>query len=283
MAEPSVKSEETTASDEDEQVLAGGNMTAVMRVGRTVRRAAGPWTPAIHALLTHLHKSGFTQAPKPLGVDGDDREIITFLEGSVATYPLSDEIRSDDTLRAVASMLRRYHDATADFVAPTDAVWQWPTHEPAEVICHNDFCPYNLIFDEGRLVGVIDFDTASPGPRVWDMAYTAYRFVPLTDPANPDVRFPGVMEQARRLQLFCDSYGMAGIGPKEVLDTSIARLKELMAFIIDSAAAGDPAQHAVLARGDTDIYQRDAAWMAAHNAEIAPTGANHQTSTNRPS
>ena len=60
-----------------------------------------------------------------------------------------------------------------------------------EVICHNDFAPYNLMFEDGRLTGVIDLDLASPGPRVWDMAYTAYRFVPLTDPANPDAPFPG--------------------------------------------------------------------------------------------
>ena len=34
---------------EHEEVLAGGNMTAVVRVGDTVRRGAGPWTPTIHA------------------------------------------------------------------------------------------------------------------------------------------------------------------------------------------------------------------------------------------
>lgn len=44
------------------------------------------------------------------------------------------------------------------------------------------------MFEDGTLTGVIDLDLASPGPRVWDMAYTAYRFVPLTDPANPTRR-----------------------------------------------------------------------------------------------
>jgi hypothetical protein len=35
--------------------LGGGNMSSgVVRVGDTVRRPAGPWTPAVHALLTHL-------------------------------------------------------------------------------------------------------------------------------------------------------------------------------------------------------------------------------------
>ena len=34
-----------------------------------------------------------------------------------------------------------------------------------------------------------------------------------------------------------------------------------MTFIVDSAAAGDPAQQAVLARGDTAIYERDPAHL----------------------
>jgi hypothetical protein len=33
---------------------AGGGLTPVVRVGETIRRAAGPWTPAVHALLDHL-------------------------------------------------------------------------------------------------------------------------------------------------------------------------------------------------------------------------------------
>jgi len=35
----------------DEQSFEDGNIIAVVRVGDTVRRATGPWTPAIHALL----------------------------------------------------------------------------------------------------------------------------------------------------------------------------------------------------------------------------------------
>jgi hypothetical protein len=60
------------------QVIAG-----VVRVGDTVRRAAGPWTPAVHALLRHLRDAGFSGAPLPLGVDGDGREVLTFVPGAV--------------------------------------------------------------------------------------------------------------------------------------------------------------------------------------------------------
>src|SRR4051794_529172 len=170
-------------------------MTAVVRVGDTVRRAAGPWTPTVHAFMRHLRGSGFTALPEPLGMDDRGREIISFLPGATAVYPLPDFAWTDATLTAVARLLRAFHDASAGFVAPADACWQWPAHEPVQVICHNDFAPYNLMFDNGKLTGVIDLDLASPGPRVWDMAYTAYRFVPLTDPSNPDAPFPGAHAQ----------------------------------------------------------------------------------------
>ena len=93
------------------------------------------------------------------------------------------------------------------------------------------------------------------------MGYTAYRFVPLTDPGNPDVPYPGAPAQERRLAVFCAAYGDGRIGPRAVIDAAIADLRELVAFIVRSAAAGDPAQQAVLARGDTVIYERDLAHL----------------------
>jgi Phosphotransferase enzyme family len=241
---------------DDEIVLTGGNMTPVVRAGDTVRRGAGPWTPTIHALLRHLRASGFDCVPEPLGIDERGREVISFLPGRVGTYPLPDYVLSDATLETVARTLRALHDATQGFVG---GPWQWPAHEPAEVICHNDFAPYNMLFEDGRLTGIIDWDLASPGPRVWDMGYAAYRFVPLTDPANPDVRNPGVAEQARRLARFCDAYGKPE--SRAVAETAVAILRDLVAFIRREAAAGDPAQTAVLERGDVEIYERDIAYV----------------------
>jgi hypothetical protein len=236
-------------------------MTAVVRVGDTVRRAAGPWTPTIHALMRHLRASGFTAVPEPLGLDEKGREIISLLPGATADYPLPEFVLSEPTLDTVARTLRAFHDATLAFVPPPDAVWQWPAHEPQEVICHNDFAPYNLMFDDERLTGVIDLDLASPGPRVRDMGYTAYRFVPLTDPANPDVENPGEATQRRRLRRFCDTYGDLRIAPADVVGAALGKLGELVAFIVDSAAAGDPAQTAVLERGDVEIYERDISYI----------------------
>ena len=209
----------------------------------------------------HASPSGFQCVPEPFGVDHRGREIISLLPGAAATYPLPSFAWTDATLIAVARTLRAFHDASLGFAPPADARWRWPPHEPAEVICHNDFGPYNLMFEDGRLVGVIDLDLAAPGPRVWDMAYAAYRFVPLTDPANPDAPFPGTHEQDRRLATFCAAYDEPRIAPRDVLDAAAAKLRELADFIEREAAAGDRAQQAVLARGDVALYERDIAYI----------------------
>jgi hypothetical protein len=46
-----------------EQRLPGGNLGGAVRVGDTVRREAGPWTPGVAALLQHLESVGFTGEP----------------------------------------------------------------------------------------------------------------------------------------------------------------------------------------------------------------------------
>ena len=48
--------------------LDGGNTGGAVRVGDTVRRAAGPWTPSVHALLAHLAGKGLVGSPRPLGL-----------------------------------------------------------------------------------------------------------------------------------------------------------------------------------------------------------------------
>ncbi|ASO20605.1 hypothetical protein FHR81_004717 [Actinoalloteichus hoggarensis] len=258
----------------EEIVLPGGNMTDVVRIGDTVHRSAGPWTPAVHALLRHLANRGFPGAPRPLGFDDRGREVISLLPGSAAHYPLPDHAWTDETLSTAARMLRAYHDATVDFVPPVDARWQLPAHEPAEVLCHNDFAPYNLMFEDGVPTGVVDFDTVSPGPRTWDLAYTAYRFVPLTDAANPDAPYPGAAEQRRRLELFVESYGDDGITAADVLAMAVPRLRELVEFIVERARAGDPAQRRVLDRGDVAVYEQDIAYLTGHRL-LAPARRAH--------
>ena len=76
---------------ETEVPLLGGDMTeGVVRVGRTVRRPVRPHTPAVHALLRHLEAVGFDGAPRVLGIDGRNREVLTYLPGFTGRRSLPD-------------------------------------------------------------------------------------------------------------------------------------------------------------------------------------------------
>ncbi len=243
----------------DEQ-LSGGNMNAPIRRGDRVHREAGPWTPTIHALLRHVRARGLAWAPEPFGFDEQGREVIAFVEGDVYNDALPDWIWSDEVLLAAVRMLRTFHDAAVDFDfrPPPDgpAVWQLPAHEPAETICHNDFAPYNWVFRDRRLAGVIDWDTASPGPRVWDLAYLAYRLVPLAAPSNPEALPSTEDERRRRLRLLCEAYGHE-IEPNALLSAAVRRLDELADFTLSRAEAGGPAE----LLGHVELYRTDARWI----------------------
>ena len=145
-----------------EERLEGGNVGGAVRVGDTVRRSAGPWTPAVHALLAHLAGTGFTGAPRPLGFDEQGREVLTFLEGESVGYrrPRPAWVHAEDTLDQVARWMRAFHRAVAGFVPPPGAVWRGGgTWSPGLIIAHNDAATYNAAWHQGKLTA-----RASPTP-----------------------------------------------------------------------------------------------------------------------
>ena len=252
----------------DEEILAGGNVTRVVRIGGTVRRAMGAWSAAVHDLLRHLEARGFEGAPRFMGVDAEGREMLTFVAGEIGHYPLPDYMWSDTVLVAVARLLRDYHAATRDYLPPPEACWLLPAVYPPEVICHNDFAPYNMVFRDGLPRAIIDFDTAAPGSRIWDVAYAAYRFVPLS--YAPDMVARGladVAEQRRRLHLFCDGYGLPN--PHDVPATAVLRLEALNAHMRQQAEMGDPAYQKMIADGHHSHYAREIAAIRRHAAELS--------------
>ena len=171
-----------------EERLEGGNAGGAVLVDGTVRRSTGPWTPAVHALLQHLEDEGFEGAPRVLGVDDRDREMLTFVPGLTvgAAHPWPAWVHAEDALRQVGAWLHRYHDTVRGFVPPVDARWRIGTHpwRPGDVVGHNDAAPYNAVWTTAahgptRLIGFIDWDFAAPCSPVWDLAFTAFSWVPL--------------------------------------------------------------------------------------------------------
>lgn len=255
---------------ENETELSGGNTSTVVRVGETVHRVTGSWSVGVHALLLYLDKQGFRDAPKFLGMDKQGREILTFIEGEVGNYPLAHYMWSDEVLVEVARLIRRYHDATVGFVVPEGARWQieYPDRSQHEVLCHNDLAPYNTVYVDGKPCALIDFDNAGPGPRVWDLAHASYRFVPLAHLNDSEMEREGVTNiqiQGRRLQLFCDSYG---ISARAVLEMVGPRVQALRDTIVERAAEGKSAFQKILAEGHLENYERELADLHHIRAEL---------------
>jgi len=191
-----------------EVLLHGGTTNAglISRVGDTVRR---PWRatgPATHALLDHLERVGFDGAPRFLGVDDREREVLSYIAGEAAIVPYPDWALTDEALVSVAELLRRYHDAAASFDARGH---DWPQAVPAAfrggLVSHNDPNLDNVIFAGGRAVALIDFDLAGPGSAEWDVACAARLWAPLRD--ERDAPAPVRGRALERLRTFVDAYG----------------------------------------------------------------------------
>ncbi len=254
----------------DEEPLGGGNVNEVTRQGERVFRTAGEWTPAVQRLLTHLRSVSLSWVPAPLGIDADGREVVGFIAGTVPSYPMPEWIWSDDILRNAAGKLRQLHEATAGYV-DREAHWRQPAREPREVICHNDFAPYNMVFEQQRITGVIDFDMASPGPRLWDLAYLAYRLIPLTAATNPDGIHSDMKTRLSRLDALIASYGTP-FSSLDVLEMAQQRLQHLARFseeLADETGRLQLREHGALYRSDIEYIQQLLAGLTAEPGTTA--------------
>lgn len=196
---------------EAEQPLYGGLADGrVVRLGDTVRRPAGAWTPTIQALLGHLQAKGFP-APKPLGLDRGGREIVTFLAGVASTHPWPPALLQTSGAHQIGAMLQAYHEAVAGFAPPDPSIWMHgaQTLGPGEIVLHGDFGPHNLIWSGDQLSGVIDFELARPGLPEEDAVFAALRVAHLRpDSLARRVGFDAVPDRRARLQAFADGYGV---------------------------------------------------------------------------
>ena len=157
------------SSDEHEMRLPGA--VGAVRIGATVRKQTGPWTPTIHALLRFLRNAGFDLVPEPMGSDDQDREVLSLLDGSPAFLPWPTPLLREDGVIELARVLRRYHDLVRAFDPGDDTEWRAGRLrlEPGDIVCHGDFAPWNTLWERDRLVGIVDRDMASPGVRSWTL------------------------------------------------------------------------------------------------------------------
>ncbi|MFB6753550.1 phosphotransferase [Streptomyces sp. NPDC056353] len=253
---------------EDEALVGGmANAGAVFRRGELVERPAPHNAHALHAHLLALKEHGFDGAPSPVGLTADCREQLTFVLGDAALPPFPDWAMTSSALESVGNLLRRLHETSAVVAVDTRAEWPPDLADPegGTMLCHNDMCPENVIFRDGRAAAVIDFDLAAPGRALWDVAMTARYWVPMLDPGSAAALYPPGLDATARLRILADSYGLSA-GDRAELPGVIEQATEVCrAFVARRVAGGDPVHLQALAeRGGWERWDRMQTWLVDH-------------------
>ncbi len=266
--------------------LPRGDVTeGVVRVGATVRRPAQPQSAAVADYLDHLARAGFDAAPRYLGRDGAGRDVLDFLDGDVPGDPPEAWAASEGLLASVAQLVRRLHEASAGyaadrgFAAVAGSSWlqrplpssvgvgQVPAAPAPELVAHNDVTPQNVVVRGGRAVGLVDFDLAGPTTRLSDVYQTAVHWVPLRDPADLWPAWQG-LDQAARLRLFADAYGLTADERAAFVDTGAVRNERAWWLMRGAAEHLGGGWARMWAAGVGDLIRRRQAWLAAARAEL---------------
>lgn len=236
---------------EVEERLPGGNVGGAVRVGDTVRRPTGPWTPAVHALLRHL-EGRVPCVPRVHGFDARGREVLDFLPGEVVD--LTAEILSERRLVALVEWVKLFHAAVAGFEHP--GPWRLGAVGSPVLVCHNDLGAYNLCWHGDELAGVFDWDAAAPSNPLLELAFVAWNGVPMWAVERDADTYVDVA--VRRLTLVADTYG--GVSSVDLLHAVPERIQLMVDGIARGAAAGDTGLANLVAGGH---HARDVATLAA--------------------
>lgn len=201
----------------------------VVRIGSTVRKPAGPSTDAVDALLRYLTSVGCPGVPRSFGRDDEGRLVLEYVPGLMADQR---ELAPAE-LAGVGRLIRELHDAMADFVPPADADWRvvLPAPGPASQVCHYDLASWNLVLGEDRWV-FIDWDSAGPGQRMWDLGYAAHGFVPLAPDGSPSVA-------AARFRALVDGYGADAAERRSLPGLTGAVTRAMADLLSRSAVTGE--------------------------------------------
>lgn len=153
------------------ELLPGGRVTGVVRVGGTVQRRPSGAHPLALCVLRWFDDIRWAGAPRVVSAEPGGPEVLTYLPGRVPwQHPLPAWAVSDRALSGVARLVRQFHDLTAGTEHAGDG----------KVLCHHDLAPNNTVYRAGRRRGAVCLHRLGPGrtrspdrgrgPRLLDVA-----------------------------------------------------------------------------------------------------------------
>jgi hypothetical protein len=154
----------------------------------------------------------------------------------------------------------------------TGREWCFEAREPVETICHNELKPSNTVFRSGVPVALIDWDTAAPGPRAWDLGFAAWYWVPFwRDEKCRAAGLPtGIAEKVRRFTC----YWTLTVWNREWPSSApVERMNGFLGHIRQLAAEGSEHEVQVTRRGAVDELALEIAWVEQHAAALVAPSA----------
>lgn len=229
----------------------------------TVVRPAGPQSPTVHSFLRHLREKGLDCVPEPLSLS-EETEVLGYLEGESGGDGWKHQ-HDERGLRSAARLLRRIHDASADWVPPQDAVFAAPpTAAGGDVFVHGDPGPWNFVWRDGEAVALIDWDFLHRAPRRDDVAYALLWFAPMRDDESSLEwhHFPQMPDRRARIDAFLEAYGM--VADFDVADAVIRRRHATIEHVRSLAEQGVEPQRTWVAEGSLEDESAEIRWIEAN-------------------
>lgn len=209
------------------------------------------------AVLRGLNALRCPHVPTLLEIDRHGRQLLTYINGTTAYPPYDPVVLSEESLRSCAAMIRQIHDKTVELAGlPESLPDSHETARPLDIDCigHGDIAPWNIVFDGSQAVALIDWDTAAPSSRVWDMAYLAHHMVPFhSDSSLAGWGWHEPPNRKRRLDIIVQTYGPPLTAP-DIVEAAIIRLCSMGSKIQQSGRGGDPRFHSQFVSGQGPAY-----------------------------
>jgi hypothetical protein len=237
----------------------------VVRIGNTVHRPTGWWTPAVHKLLKYLESIKFKYSPRVLGFDKQGREILSFIKGDSGKDGWT-KIITDEGLSKYAKLLREYHDAVSDYQPDNSSEWAYSKGGvgDGEIICHGDFGVWNIVWRNNEPVGIVDWDFVLPAKPRYDILYALEYSAPFRDDefSMKWHHFPKAPDRKHRIKMFTDAYGLKDLGN---IVTDVANLQRTVGKYEEYLAKrGLQPQIDWIANGDLEKIESNAQWTETH-------------------